>query len=214
MGTARNGDVESFDRRAATYDDGRLGRWHADVVAKVADLVAREGDRQRAQVLDIGCGTGTLLDTLAGRLPQVACLTGIDPAAGMLDVAARRISDPRVRLEQASAERLPLGEDSSDLVVASLSFDHWSDQSAGLREAARVLTPGGTLVLADLVAWWLPATAVVSRRPRARTVGAVERLLRGAGLRPIRWQRITSFGPLPLVQAVVATSARGSQAGV
>jgi ubiquinone/menaquinone biosynthesis C-methylase UbiE len=196
--------VESFDRRAASYDDGPLGRWHSQVVVSVADLVVDRGDWPRARVLDIGCGTGLLIDTLACRLPQVASLTGIDPAAGMLEVASGRISDPRARVEQASAERLPVGDSSTDLVVTSLSFDHWTDQAAGLREVARVLAPGGELVLADLFAWWLPAARLVSRRPRARTAGSVLRLLRDAGLRPIRWHRITSLGPLPLVQAVVA----------
>jgi ubiquinone/menaquinone biosynthesis C-methylase UbiE len=200
----RRGDVESFDRRAASYDAGRLGRWHGQVVASVADLVASRGDAAQAHVLDIGCGTGRLIDTLSQRLPQAASLTGVDPAAAMLEVAASRCSDPRVRLEQAGAERLPLADHSTDLALASLSFDHWSDQAAGLREVARVLAPDGALVLADLVAWWLPAARLLTRRRRARTVGAVDQALRDAGLRPVRWRRVTSLGPVPLVQAVVA----------
>jgi SAM-dependent methyltransferase len=69
------------------------------------------------------------------------------------------------------AEHLPYPEETLDLVVITTSFDDWSDQLAGLRECARVLAPGGRLVLADQFSLWLAPTLVVGRRGKARTKG-------------------------------------------
>ena len=100
---------------------------------------------------DIGCGTGQLLETLRRLLPE-AELIGIDPAEGMISVARARFhNDPRVRLEVSSADHLPLGDGSLDVVTTTLSFHHWEHQGAALREVARVLRPGGRLLLADIL---------------------------------------------------------------
>jgi ubiquinone/menaquinone biosynthesis C-methylase UbiE len=144
-------------------------------------------------VLDVGCGTGALLRRLAARLPD-AELAGVDPAPRMLAEARKRLNG--VRLEQAAAERLPFADASFDLVVSAMSFDHWADQALGLAECARVLRPGGHLVLADLFAPWL---LLPRRTPRRATA-----LLVRAGFRDTTWQRVYSLGPLSLVQAALA----------
>jgi ubiquinone/menaquinone biosynthesis C-methylase UbiE len=179
----------SFDRRAATYERGRLGEWHLLVAHRVAD-VALSAVPAPGRVLDVGCGTGALLRRLAARLPG-ADLAGVDPAPRMLGEARKRLGG--VRLEQAPAERLPFADASFDLVVSAMSFDHWADQELGLAECARVLDPGGGLVLADLFASWL----LPSRRRPRRTAA----LLKHVGFRDPTWRRVYDLGPLPLVQA-------------
>ena len=144
------------------------------------------------RVLDVGCATGALLGLLAARLPD-AELAGIDPAPRMLAAARKRLDG--VRLEQAAAERLPFADGSFDLVVSAMSFDHWTDQALGLAECARVLDPGGGLVLADLFAPWLLPTR---RRPRRAAT-----LLTRAGFREPTWRRVYDLGPLSLVQAAL-----------
>jgi ubiquinone/menaquinone biosynthesis C-methylase UbiE len=193
----RLSDVDRFDERAAAYESGRLGAWHeliADRTAELAASVAPEG----ARVLDVGCGTGLFLRSLAGRLPAAADLIGIDPAEQMLAVA--RVASPGFDLRRASAEQLPFPDRSFDLVASTLSFDHWSDQRAGLAESHRVLRPEGTLVLADLFAAWLWPTTLRRRRTRR----GAEALLAEAGFEAISWKRIFTLGPLPLAQAVIA----------
>jgi ubiquinone/menaquinone biosynthesis C-methylase UbiE len=144
-------------------------------------------------VLDVGCGTGALLRRLAARLPD-AELAGVDPAPRMLAESRKRLDG--VRLERAAAERLPFADASFDLVVSAMSFDHWAEQKLGLAECARVLRPGGSLVLADLFAAWL--------LPPRRTPRRVSALLRRAGFREPTWRRVYNLGPLALVQAAVA----------
>jgi ubiquinone/menaquinone biosynthesis C-methylase UbiE len=186
----------SFDRRAATYERGRLGEWHLLVAHRVAD-VALSAVPAPGRVLDVGCGTGALLRRLAARLPDDSELAGVDPAPRMLAEARKRLSG--VRLEQATAERLPFADASFDLVVSAMSFDHWADQELGLAECARVLSPGGGFVLADLFAPWLLPT-----RRRARTVRRATSLLTRVGFRDLTWRRVYDLGPFPLIQAALA----------
>lgn len=132
-------EVARFDRRAHTYERGWRAEFHTRVVAATADLALRAVPQPFA-VLDVGCGTGALLRTLASRLPPTVELAGVDPAPTMIGVARAALKDePRIRLQQDAAERLPFADASFDLVVSTMSFHHWADQALGLREVARVL---------------------------------------------------------------------------
>jgi ubiquinone/menaquinone biosynthesis C-methylase UbiE len=200
----RDRDVATFDRRAASYERGRLAAWHDRITARSADIATRVAPGAQ-RILDVGCGTGALLRTLAARLPAAIDLVGVDPAAGMITTGrAAPALDPRITLEEAAAERLPLPDAVFDLVLTVTSFDHWADQRAGISEVARVLTAGAPFILVDLCARWLGLTVALSRRPRARTRHRVEQLLTEADLRPLQWERVDSLGTVPLVQAVVA----------
>jgi ubiquinone/menaquinone biosynthesis C-methylase UbiE len=203
-------EVEQFDRRADSYDEGWLGEWHR-LVAERSAVMALSAMSLPARVLDVGCGTGMLLRDLATRLPGSVELIGVDPAPNMLAKArAATGGDGRVRYEHATAESLPFEAASFDLVVSTLSFDHWSNQRAGLLECARVLRDEGRLVLADLFAAWLWPTTVLTRRDRARTVRQATRLLTDVSFHRLEWQRVFSLGPLALVRAAVATPRAGS----
>jgi ubiquinone/menaquinone biosynthesis C-methylase UbiE len=100
-----------------------------------------------------------------------------------------------------TAERLPWPAATFDLVVSTTSFDHWADQRAGLAECARVLAPGGCLVLADLFSVLLLPTLLAGRRGKARTRRLATRLLTATGLHPRQWRRLHAV----IIQAVTAT---------
>lgn len=192
-------DVGAFDDRAASYEAGWRGRLHRDIVDRVLDIALGLEPSPR-HVLDVGCGTGYLLRALAPRLAADATLDGIDPAPRMIGAATAAAADPRLRFGAGVAEHLPFPDGAMDLVVATTSFDHWADQGAGLGEVARVLRPGGHLVLADLLSVWLAPTLAGSRRGRARTVRRTSALLRRSGLRVLDRH--------PLFVVVQALSAR------
>jgi SAM-dependent methyltransferase len=95
-----------------------------------------------------------------------------------------------VRFLAGTAEHLPGPDGEFDLVVTTTSFDHWADQQAGLRECARVLTPGGCLVLVDQFSLLYLPTLIGSRRDKARTRRRAIRLLTRAGFQSLRWHAL------------------------
>ncbi len=104
-------------------------RWHAAV-----------GTLDGKVLIDIGCGPGNLLATLGGR-PRIAI--GVDIAHGSLVHAARVGYVPLL----ADAHNLPLRSGVADIVAINGSLHHCDDMPTVLREAARLVRPGGTLIL-------------------------------------------------------------------
>jgi len=92
------------------------------------------------RAVDVGCGTGRW----TARLSAI----GVDCSPAMLAVAARK-EGLRGRLAVAEAAALPVASASADLVLCALTFGHIRDQAGAMREFARVLEPGGTLILSD-----------------------------------------------------------------
>jgi SAM-dependent methyltransferase len=98
-------------------------------------------------VLDIGCGVGAAVRRAAAA---AAATIGIDPSAAMVDIARRRSRGQQgVRFDVGHAAELPLGDDSVSIVWTIASFHHWPDARAGLVEIARVLRPGGRLLIGE-----------------------------------------------------------------
>ncbi|MGB8214032.1 MAG: class I SAM-dependent methyltransferase [Anaerolineales bacterium] len=135
-----------FDQWSETYERSFMqwllfDRVHKGVLKRIPAGFTPGG------ILDIGCGTGRLLRQMQARWPAAA-LAGVDLSDGM--VAQARRQTPGATIHLAPAENLPLEKESVDLVTSTVSFHHWSDQAQGIREAARVLRPGGLFVLADM----------------------------------------------------------------
>lgn len=105
-----------------------------------------------ARVLDLGCGTGSFGVLLARASPGTE-FVGVDPDPDVLRAARRKAARAglRLTLEEAGAERLPFEDGSFDLVTSTLAFHHMLPElkRAALREALRVLRPGGRLLLLD-----------------------------------------------------------------
>lgn len=115
------------------------GAGRARLAGRLSGLAA--GDT----VADIGCGPGTA----ARRAASLgASVVGIDPAPVMLRLARllTRRSGQAVRYAEGSAEALPLPGSSVSVAWSIATVHHWADLDAGLREARRVLKPGGRLV--------------------------------------------------------------------
>lgn len=118
-----------------------IGRPVAEILLSVAAL--RPGER----VLDVGCGTGVVTRLAADRVGGDGEVTGLDVNPGMLEVA--RSAAPELGIEwcQASAETMPLPDETFDVVLCQMSLQFVPDRPAALREMRRVLAPGGRLIL-------------------------------------------------------------------
>jgi len=116
--------------------------------ALVSSLAPRDGER----VLDLGCGTGTLAIAIARAAPG-ATVAGFDADGAVL--ARGRAKQARtgtsVQWQRGLAQHLPFADGALDAVVSSLFFHHLlpADKRAALAEVARVLRPGGRLLVAD-----------------------------------------------------------------
>jgi ubiquinone/menaquinone biosynthesis C-methylase UbiE len=193
-------DVAEFNDRAAGYDDGWRGRLHHQISERTASLaVATVAAPNR--VLDLGCGTGYLLRELASRYPDAEQLVGIDAAPAMVKTADAITQDDRLTFAVGVAEEIGYPDDAFNLIVSTTSFDHWSDQQAGLRECARVLRRGGQLVLVDQFSRMLMPTMLTSRRGKARTRSRATCLLLRAGFASLHWHRLHAV----IIHAVTAT---------
>jgi SAM-dependent methyltransferase len=164
----------------------------------------------RPAVLDAGCGTGMLLAQWGDSVRGV----GLDYSAEALQRARRR---DLPRLVRGSVETLPLRAASFDLVVSADVLYHRGvvDDVAALREFARVLRPGGTLLLNLPAFGWLRSSHDEAiHTARRYTAPEVREKLRRAGLRPVRvrYWNFLLFPPIALVRRARRRRAGGGQA--
>ncbi len=109
------------------------------------------GDRRLGDVLDVGCGSGTLLRMLSQRSRRAV---GVDRSRRMRMLARSRLHTAGVAngtVRAGDLSSLPFDDDSFDLVMLDEVLDGFDTLSAGLREAARVLHPTGQLLILDCV---------------------------------------------------------------
>ena len=185
----REKDIERFNQWSSTYEDSWLQRAFFDQIHKAALALAASIVHQPESVLDVGCGTGRLLRRAYRYWPE-AQLIGVDPAQGMIEQA--KLLTPNATFYTAMAETLPLQDNSVDLAISTISFHHWQDQAAGIREITRVLRPGGYFMLVDVS---LPNWLVrVFRLKRVHSPTQMRTLFTQAGLQvqaqqTLAWRR-------------------------
>ena len=195
-----------------------LSRAKFPVIAERIAALCRDSE-QTPKVLDAGIGRCRVQRLFGKRYPELRVeWHGVD----LLEFRLKIYEDvPDIRRVRASVDALPYASETFDAVVSSWVFQHLDDPEACLREHARVLKPGGTLILAipnspqplkriQEVAhpWW---TAHERRRGRKYAYnpqiqfydrGRVRRLFRAADLEPVRWQGIgfVTGGPLSFLE--------------
>ena len=184
-----------FDRLANRYDawyDTPVGAWadRHEAAAIFRLLALQPGEC----LLDLGTGTGRYA---AAAVQYGVEVVGIDTSVAMLHVARMRTEGLPVRLVHADAARLPFPDASFDAALAVTTLCFVADPLPLLREVARVLRPGGRLVLGELNRWSLWALLrriegllhpTTYRAAHFRSVWALRRLLVAAGFQPARWK--------------------------
>lgn len=136
-----------FGATAASYLTSAVHAQGADL-KMLADLVA---GLDKPRVLDLGCGAGHVSFNVS---PHASEVVAYDLSSEMLGVVAKAASDrglANISTRQGVVERLPFEDGSFDCVLTRFSAHHWLDFEAALREAARVVKPGGTVGFTDTV---------------------------------------------------------------
>ena len=211
-GTLEEGQVRAmFDRIARVYDPlnslmtaGLHHRWRE----RAADLAAlAPGNR----ALDVASGTGDLAIELARRVGPTGTVVGSDFSEGMLELARAKSSD--VTWEWANAMDLPYPDGGFDAATVGFGARNFGDLDRGIAEMARVVRPGGKVVILEITTpqrpplstffaiWFDRVVPVLGRRagdPDAYTYlpSSVKRFpgpealaarMAGAGLTDVRW---------------------------
>jgi ubiquinone/menaquinone biosynthesis C-methylase UbiE len=169
-------------------------------------LEPQDGDR----ILDGGCGRGFYLNFI--RHACDAHLAGVDITHTYLRVARHVLAEKRIALINASLHVLPFPDDTFDKIILSEILEHLADDVAGLREAARVLRPGGLIAIttpnANYPFWWDPINKTLETlfgthihrgllagiwagHERLYTEGQLREAALGAGLEVLEERRFT-----------------------
>jgi ubiquinone/menaquinone biosynthesis C-methylase UbiE len=134
---------KEYARLAPDYDR----RWsfyiEATLQATLSHLEIRSGDR----VLDLGCGTGTLIQHLLEIAPE-AEIVGLDSSAEMLKIAKQKLP-ASVQLQMSSAESIPFPSNGFDILVSTSALHYFRNPDRAIEEMQRVLKPSGRLILTD-----------------------------------------------------------------
>ena len=139
----KNGKKDfKFDKRAESYDEGFEGRSSKKFYDLITGSVAITDEMN---VLDMGCGTGTILY----RLAQEHSINGfgIDVEEKMLEQAKKKCPGMDFRL--CSCDDTPFEDGAFDVIIACMAYHHFPDKDGFSKEAARLLKKGGMLYIAD-----------------------------------------------------------------
>jgi ubiquinone/menaquinone biosynthesis C-methylase UbiE len=140
--------AQQFGAVASAYLTSAVHAQGADL-SRLTEL-ARSAPRLTA--LDLGCGAGHASYALAEGGAEATAYDLAPEMLAIVEAEARRRGLVNLQTTHGPAERLPFQDATFDLVVTRLSAHHWSDVPAALVEAGRVLKPGGSLIVIDVVA--------------------------------------------------------------
>ncbi len=132
--------VKEFTKAAEVYDSGHAGIYETckDDYPPILEELKRGGFED---LLDVGCGTGPMVELLASELPGRR-YTGLDLTPKMIEVASAKGVEG-ARFVVGDAEDLPFDDASFDAVICANSFHHYHNPQAFFNGVASVLRPGG-----------------------------------------------------------------------
>ena len=193
--------VKEFTRAAKVYDSGHAGIYEMckDDYPPILEELRKAPFRD---LLDVGCGTGPMIELLAKEYPALRC-TGLDLTPGMIE-AARAKGIPNATFLVGDSENLPFEADSFDAVICANSFHHYPNPQAFFDGVKRVLRPGGRLVLRDytsrgFIVWLMnhvemPLANLLGHGDvRGYTLDQVRTFCDRAGLRVVTLERRPKF---------------------
>ena len=140
-----------FDKYAKGYDAG----WRGTKSARFYDDLIKELEiNPNDAVLDVGCGTGTVLRFISSNTPIRGY--GLDVSTEMLDVARKK--NPSFDFRRGDSKKLPYADSSMDVIMACMAYHHFANQKSFREEARRVLKSNGRLYICDPRFPWIVRT--------------------------------------------------------
>jgi ubiquinone/menaquinone biosynthesis C-methylase UbiE len=207
-----------FEKWALSYDRSRLNElvFFPSVRAcqeEIADWQDRR-DQRPFRMLDVGCGTGSLLALMAPD-PRAELLVGLDYAQEMVRRASEKFAGSehaaKLHAVRGDSERLPFADGFFDVVTCCNSFHHYPHQAKAICGFRRVLRPGGMLVLIDgfrdnVIGWVVfdVAVATVEKHVHHASWVEINGMIHDAGFFELKQRKLNVLAPLLVNVARVA----------
>ncbi|MGH8127080.1 MAG: class I SAM-dependent methyltransferase [Gammaproteobacteria bacterium] len=138
---------DSLRREYAALAPSYERRWRHYLVATTRHTLNALAPRAGERIFDVGCGTGFALSQLA-NMPATLNLSGVDANCEMLARARTRLP-AEVVLARSDARQLPFPNSHFDAVITTSALHYFDEPAAAIGEMARVLAPGGRLIITD-----------------------------------------------------------------
>jgi len=138
----------AFNQQAATYDEDTYGA-HARNLYPA--LLKKLSSLQYSTVLDLGCGTGEVMQAIILEAPDTK-IYGIDISENMVRKAKEKLKN-NASINVGDSEHLPYEDEMFDVVYCNDSFHHYPNPKTVMAEVSRVLKPRGTFIIGDC---WQP----------------------------------------------------------
>jgi demethylmenaquinone methyltransferase/2-methoxy-6-polyprenyl-1,4-benzoquinol methylase len=208
---ARRSAVRNLFNQSAQYYDWVNGLFSLGSGAWYRRFcLRRAGVRPGVKVVDIAVGTGLLAREAVTLTGDCGAVIGIDISEAMLAIAQKNLGIPLI---QGAAEALPLAPATVDFVTMGYALRHVSDLKMSLREALRILRPGGSIVLLEVgapkyrlnrilasayIGGILPLLSLLMTRKRAART-----------LMRYHWETIANYMPREVIMRVMTESGFG-----
>ena len=205
-----------FERWARSYDRSIFNElvFYPSIRACQEELYRWRAARtpRALRMLDVGCGTGTLL-AMTARDAGIELLVGLDYSPTMIRKAAEKAArlelSSKLRAVVGDAERLPFQDECFDVLTCCNSLHHYPHQSRAVAEFWRVLRKGGLMVLIDgfrdnVIGWVIFDVFVETIEKHVHHVSWSEarRLAEEAGFSQVRQRKLNVLAPLLLTTAI------------
>ncbi len=201
---------DHFEKWALSYDNSRLNElvFFPSIRRCQREILAWQRARGGGpfRVLDVGCGTGSLLSLLAAD-DDAERLVGLDYADEMIRRAAEKFAGgdcpDKLTAVRGDAEHLPFRDASFDVLTCCNSFHHYPHQPIAVAEFFRVLRPNGILILIDgfrdnVIGWTIfdVVVAGVEKNVHHAAWSRVRDLVQQAGFARLRQSKMSVLAPL------------------
>ena len=207
-----------FEKWALSYDRSKLNElvFFPSVRACQEEILRWQAirDPKTFSMLDVGCGTGTLLGLVADD-PRAELLVGLDYADEMVRRAAKKFANSqyseKLHAIRGDSEHLPFPAATFDVLTCCNSFHHYPHQADALRGFHRVLKPGGLLILIDgfrdnVIGWIIfdVAVATVEGHVHHASWSEFHEMILQAGFDQLHQRKMNVLAPLLINTAKIA----------
>ena len=143
MKNQQNRSRIAYNIKADGYDESKEGQFTSRIHRLLLSMMKWEISQR---ILDVACGTGTLLYEMNSK-KEIRGF-GVDISEQMIENA--KAKNPKMEFHVSSSEALPFSDNSMDLIVVCAAYHHFCDVKGFAKEAARVLKPDGVIYIADI----------------------------------------------------------------